>query len=100
MSDTSPSPKIDKRLFNCCADCTEPEDWSVFNWLEIHPVIEDPESGWCEVCQPNEASFWSVYAHLKDGGCECLTDVPTKGEALSAMADIQRLSGLPIHDDY
>lgn len=51
--------------------------------LEIHPVREemDEQGGYCEQCEPEEAHFWSVYAHLEEGGVDCLEDFPTEAEA-------------------
>jgi len=29
----------------------------------------------------SEPHFWSVYLHLKEGGCECVADCNTRGQA-------------------
>jgi hypothetical protein len=53
--------------------------------LEIHPVQEraDTDDGfsYCEQCTPEEADFWSVYGHLREGGVLCLEDFTTEAEA-------------------
>lgn len=57
---------------------------SDYDGLEIHPVRDYDKSGdqtWCEVCEPHEAEFWSVYGHLIEGGVECLEDFETEGQA-------------------
>ena len=47
-----------------------------FDDFEVWPVKAWSEGGQsiCEQCKPEEASFWSVYGHLKTGGLECLQD--------------------------
>ena len=58
-----------------------------YDGLEVHPVYEetDAETGdsYCEVCKPEDAHFWSVYGHLKEGGMTCLEDFPTEQEAVA-----------------
>lgn len=43
----------------------------------------DEENGaYCErVEDPQDAHFWSVYGHLREGGVECLEDFPSEAEA-------------------
>ena len=50
-----------------------------FDGLEIHPVMESASKtgGYCEICEPDEAHFWSVYGHCKTGGVECFDDFST-----------------------
>lgn len=60
-----------------------------YDAVEVHPVREypDTEGGtFCEQCEPEEAHFWSVYGHLKEGGLECFEDFETeeKAEAFAA----------------
>lgn len=50
-----------------------------FNGIEVSPVKDD--GTFCEVCEPHEASFWSVYGHWRTGGVECLWDCPTQKDA-------------------
>lgn len=56
-----------------------------FDGLEIHPVREltDETDGtrYCEQCTPQEAQFWSVYGHLREGGVLCLEDFETEAAA-------------------
>lgn len=54
--------------------------------LEVHPVCdlyagEDTDETCCEICEPEEAHFWSVYGHLQAGGINCLADFDTRAEA-------------------
>lgn len=59
-----------------------PENFS-FNGLEIAPIKEYEENGqkFAEVCEPEEAEFWSVYVHLTEGGAMCIADVTSLEEA-------------------
>lgn len=66
-----------------------------YDGLEIHPVRDtfrnrefpamDPidRGTRCEPCEPDQAEFWSVYAHCKEGGIECLEDFHSIAEARS-----------------
>lgn len=40
--------------------------------LEVSPVRE--EDGCCEVCEPDEATMWSVYIHRDGEGVQCVAD--------------------------
>ncbi len=40
--------------------------------LEVSPVRE--EDGNCEVCEPEEATMWSVYIHIDGQGVQCVAD--------------------------
>lgn len=57
-------------------DTTYMPDLSHFDAVEIMPVYEDPDEGFCEPVPdaPHTASFWTVYGHLKEGGVEALID--------------------------
>jgi hypothetical protein len=55
----------------------EPMHWDA---LEVHPVFEE-EDGNCSVCEPDEATFFSVYVHDVNGGVLCIADLPTLDEA-------------------
>ncbi len=63
-------------LFNGCFEQKEP-DWTRFGAVEVSPVAE-LEGGNCQICEPSEATFWSIYGRLVDGRFECLTDVSTE----------------------
>lgn len=65
-----------------------------FDAIEVHPVCnvgQDGQTGtlYCEVCTPEEADFWSVYGHLKEGGVDCLEDFPTQEEAETFAARLR-----------
>ncbi len=47
-----------------------------FDGFEYHPCSFYSVNGntFVEQCEPKDAVFWSVYAHLKIGGLECLAD--------------------------
>ena len=78
-------------LWNCCPNFEEPKDLNVYDFIEIQPVaLIDGHPGCCEPCDHNhEASFWSVYGHLKTGGVNCFTDVSTHKFAESVGEIIQ-----------
>jgi hypothetical protein len=56
-----------------------------FDGLEIGPcaVIGHTDDGEeiAEQCEPAEASFWTVFGHLKTGGVDTIEDFNTEGEA-------------------
>jgi len=48
---------------------------SCYDNVEMAGCIEDKERGFTErVDDDREPHFWSVYLHLKEGGCECIAD--------------------------
>ena len=55
---------------------TDRLDLSRFDGVEIMPVFEDPDKGFCEPVPdaPDTATFWTVYGHLKVGGVDALID--------------------------
>lgn len=58
-----------------------------FENFEIHPVKTRKEGDEiiCEVSEPEEATFWSVYVHHKEpeihGSLACIADVKTELDA-------------------
>ena len=62
-------------------------NWNDYDGLEVSPVkvypMADGDSIFCEVCEPDEAHFWSVYGHLVAGGVECFEDFTTEAEAMA-----------------
>lgn len=56
-----------------------------YDGLELSPVAEYEDKQGDKFCErvddPNEAQFWSVYGHLREGGVECLEDFYTEQEA-------------------
>jgi hypothetical protein len=51
-------------------------DLSRFDDVEVMPVWQDPDTGFCEPVPdaPHTATFWTVYGHLRSGGTEDLID--------------------------
>lgn len=58
-----------------------------YDCYEVHPVRDiakledgyDPENGtMCDVCEPEDAEFWSVYGHVIGEGLVCLADCDTQ----------------------
>lgn len=65
---------------------TVPTD-SQWDCFEIQPIKEF--EGVCEVCDPEEAEFWSVYVHLVRGGVDCIADVPGEKHAYELVAMLE-----------
>ena len=67
-------------LYNCCTEHREP-DWNDFDALEIDCCASEifPDSStWTERIPLHQAEFFTVFGHLKGGGCEAITDVSTR----------------------
>lgn len=45
-----------------------------FDDYEIQPVFEDKDAGFCEVCKPEDATFYSVYGHITGEGVRAIYD--------------------------
>lgn len=54
--------------------------------LEIAPVRE--EAGDCAVCQPHEATMWSVYIHREGQGVQCIADWNTPEQCEAHAAEL------------
>ena len=58
-----------------------------YDALKIHPcaVIGKAKDGTqhVEVCDAEEAHFWTVYGHLRSGGISAFEDFPTQAEAIA-----------------
>jgi hypothetical protein len=90
----------DQRLFNCCTGGVVP-DWSPFEWLETGGCASETDettgASWINGgIEDAEAQFWTVYGRLKEGGCEAITDCPTRAEVDAVATELSRLSGLPV----
>lgn len=59
--------------------------------IEINPIVED-ENGYCEVVNEGEELFWTVYLHQLNGGVKCITDLPTKEDAVKFSQLINSLT--------
>ncbi|MQW73434.1 hypothetical protein GHK50_20925 [Sinorhizobium medicae] len=89
----------DATLFNCCTHYATP-DWSQFDWLEIGGCVSFEEDGETYTeggFMASEAEFFTVYGHLREGGCEAITDTPTLELADTVGEHLATLSGLPLH---
>lgn len=108
------TPETRAILFNCCTNNEEP-DWSQFDGFEIHPCrterlptaklvlglarpgqsddeyVED----YTAQCEPEDAEFWGVYGHLKEGGIDAITDCNSEELAEWVVAFLAQRSGLP-----
>lgn len=88
-------------LFNCCTDHAAP-NWSQYYALELGGCIEAKctvtSDTWTEGgYHRSDAEFFTVYGHLKEGGCEAITDWHGSfDEAVCTAEELARLSGLPL----
>lgn len=67
--------------------------------LEVAPVRDiDGES--CERCdgESEDADFFSVYVHLREGGASCIADRPTYDEALAYAEELAKAQGWTVLD--
>lgn len=92
---------MEKILFNCCAGGVAP-DWSQFDALEIGGCINDADEGDEETnivggIERDQAEFFTVYGHLKTGGVEAITDVPSYQGAENIAALFAMQTGFVIH---
>ena len=60
--------------FNASADI---QKWDT---TEVHPIIILPD-GCHDHCEPNEATYWSVFIHFEGGGLENIADFGTEAMA-------------------
>ena len=70
-----------------------------YDALEVHPVRTNPQpdgSTWRERCAAHEADIWSVYAHLAEGGVDCIGDFETEALALAYARAWSAKCSLPI----
>lgn len=52
-----------------------------FDAVEVHPMNDSDEPA----VSGDAVSYWSVALHYRNGGCECVADLPTK-ESAEALA--------------
>lgn len=89
---------MNRTLYNNCPDFAEP-DWSQYDGLEINCCATD-QGEIVETCPLHEAEFFTVYAHLKSGGVEAITDVSTRklAHAIAAMFAERIAMARPVFD--
>lgn len=73
-------------------DSTDMPDLSRFDAVEVMPVYEDPDEGFCEPVPdaPHTATFWTVYGNLKESGVEALIDCADERSAEIAAFIFER----------
>ncbi|KAB2661439.1 hypothetical protein F9K91_24895 [Brucella tritici] len=84
-------------LFNCCTEGKEP-DWEQYDALELGGCIEeqiDGEGYTIGGIERKDATFFTVYGRLKEGGAEAITDIQKYLGACIVLAALSELSGLP-----
>ena len=69
-----------------------------YDQLEIHGVSETPDGNGGTVCEVDDENpeFYSVYAHLKVGGVECIGDFPSPAEAMAYASVYSVRYGWPL----
>lgn len=65
--------------------------------IEIQPCREVDDST-IEVCEPEDAQFWSVYLRQVSGGVQCIADVAGRKEAV-ALSDLIKNAVLSYKDN-
>lgn len=73
-------------------------DPSLYDAVEVAPVLawenpDDPTDTLCEVCDADEASFWSAYVHCRAGGVECIGDFADEQAAVDYANTIAKQHG-------
>jgi hypothetical protein len=61
-----------------------------FDAIEVHPCCVVGFADGVEMCEPEDAHFWSVYGHHVTGGLDCFEDFPTEAEAEAFAARLRR----------
>jgi hypothetical protein len=87
---------MNKTFYNCCVDGREP-DWNDFDAIEIDccsSELSSTGSTWAERVPVHEAEFFTVFGHLKEGGCEAITDVSTRKLANCIATIFREKSGM------
>jgi hypothetical protein len=74
-------------------------DPSAYDALEVHGVRNwyppDAEEGTCCEIDDTDPEFFSVYAHLRAGGCECVGDFDLMGWAVIEAHKLGAAHGWP-----
>jgi hypothetical protein len=73
-----------------------------YDQLEIHGVSEEPDGYGGTACEINDENpeFYSVYAHLKEGGVECIGDFRTPADAMAYASGYSVRYGWPIESHH
>lgn len=66
-----------------------------FDAFEVHGVVT--KEACCEVDDANP-EFYSVYAHLREGGVECVGDFSNLNAARGYAVFLEAAYGYPLHD--
>lgn len=64
-----------------------------FDGFEIHPcrIFSSGDHELVEQCDTEEAEFWSVYIHLKEGGLSCIADCNSREEAEKFVGLLEKI---------
>ncbi|BCL74163.1 hypothetical protein VIBNIFTn2_1350001 [Vibrio nigripulchritudo FTn2] len=88
--------------FNCIP--TDSLDWSLYDALELSGVYVYEIDGetYCERADcESDVQMYSLYAHLKSGGCDCIHDFPRGGslkDALEKSEGLAKTQALELYD--
>ena len=71
-----------------------------FDFIECSPCQFVNGDDAVERCNKGEEDFWSVYLHLKEGGCYCIADCATHQDAEQFCKLIEALTGFETVEIY
>lgn len=66
---------------------------SDFDYIECSPCQFVDDGDAVERCNIGEEDFWSVYLHLKEGGCYCIADCHTRKGAEQFCKLLEAITG-------
>ena len=71
----------------------------LYDAVEVHGVRDCYTSGQVTVCEVDDDNpeFFSVYAHLREGGVECLEDFPTAAAAIEYGSALAARESWPLY---
>lgn len=88
-------------LYNLCSGGMEP-DWQQFDAIEISGCVNEAEADdestcYCSGYNRHEAEIFTVFGHLREGGCDMITDCDTLDDAERIAAIFAAKTGYPVH---
>lgn len=70
--------------------------WELYDGVEVSPMFDGGD--FAEPCEPEDATHWTVFVHLKTGGREAVWDFPSRRLARIYAYDlVETYSSLATH---